>query len=91
MSNSHIYKTLHTSISHIITFMYLADAFIQRDLECIQAIHYFISMCVRWELNPQPFALLMHCSTTEPHENMNITRKKEHSPNQIPSENFKRF
>ncbi len=23
-------------------------------------------MWVPWELNPQPFALLMHCSTTEP-------------------------
>ncbi len=29
---------------------------------------FFISMCVRWELNPQPFVLLMQCSTTEPQE-----------------------
>ncbi len=29
---------------------------------------YFISMCVPWELNPQPFALLRQCSTTEPQE-----------------------
>ncbi len=28
----------------------------------------FITMCVPWELNPQPFALLTQCSTTEPHE-----------------------
>ncbi len=27
---------------------------------------FFISMCVTWELNPQPFALLMQCSNTEP-------------------------
>ncbi len=46
--------------------MHLADAFIQSDLQCIQAIHCFISMCVPWELNPQPFALLTQCSTTEP-------------------------
>ncbi len=26
---------------------------------------FFISMCVPWELNPQPFALLTQCSTTE--------------------------
>ncbi len=26
-------------------------------------------MCVLWELNPQPFALLTQCSTTEPHRN----------------------
>ncbi len=25
-------------------------------------------MCVPWELNPQPFALLTQCSTTEPQE-----------------------
>ncbi len=28
----------------------------------------FISMCVPWESNPQPFALLTQCSTTEPQE-----------------------
>ncbi len=28
----------------------------------------FISMCVPWELNPRPFALLTQCSTTEPQE-----------------------
>ncbi len=50
--------------------MHLADAFIQSDLQCIQAIHYyfFLSMCVPWELNPWPFALLTQCSTTEPQE-----------------------
>ncbi len=47
--------------------MHLADAFIQSDLHCIQAIH-FITMCVPWESNPQPFALLTQCSTTEPQE-----------------------
>ncbi len=47
-----------------ITFacMHLADAFIQSDLQCI-----FVSMCVPWELNPQPFALLTQYSTTEQH------------------------
>ncbi len=46
--------------------MHLADAFIQRDLKCIQAIHYLINMFVPWELNPQTFALLTQCSTAEP-------------------------
>ncbi len=57
--------------------MHLADAFIQKDLQCIQAIHFFfISMCVPWELNPQPFALLTQCSTTEPQEHsINVTQK----------------
>ncbi len=49
--------------------MHLADAFIQSDLHCIQAIHFF-SMCVPWESNPQPFALLTQCSTTEPQEHV---------------------
>ncbi len=51
-----------------ITLMHLADAFIQSDLQCILAIFFFVSMCVPWELNPQPFVLLMQCSTTEPQE-----------------------
>ncbi len=29
---------------------------------------FFVSMCVPWKLNPQPFALLMQCSFTEPQE-----------------------
>ncbi len=58
--------------------MHLADAFIQSDLQCIQAIHFFfISMCVPWESNPQPFALLMQCSTTEPQEHLTGTRLME--------------
>ncbi len=44
--------------------MHLADAFIQSDLQRIQAIHF---LSVR-ELNPQHFALLTQCSTTEPQE-----------------------
>ncbi len=46
------------------TFMHLADAFIQSDLQCIQVIHIFfcVSTCVPWESNPQPFALLTQCS-----------------------------
>ncbi len=37
------------------TFMHLADAFIQSDLQYIQVIHvfFFISICVPWALNPQ--------------------------------------
>ncbi len=32
----------------------------------------FITMCVPWELNPQPFALLTQCSTTEPQDHKGI-------------------
>ncbi len=38
----------------------------------IQVIHFIVSMCVPWELNPQPFALLMQSSTTEPQEHINL-------------------
>ncbi len=31
-------------------------------------LHFIVSMCVPWELNPQPFVLLTQCSTTEPQE-----------------------
>ncbi len=31
-------------------------------------LYIFFCMCVPWELNPQPFALLTQCSTTEPQE-----------------------
>ncbi len=51
--------------------MHLTDAFIQSALQCIQAIHCFVSIRVPWELNPQPFALLTQCSTTEPQEQYN--------------------
>ncbi len=33
---------------------------------------FFISMCVPWESNPQPFALLTQCSTTEPQEHAKV-------------------
>ncbi len=33
------------------------------------AFRLYIFICVPWESNPQPFALLTQCSTTEPHRN----------------------
>ncbi len=47
--------------------MHLADAFIQSNLQCSQVKH-FVSVCVPWELNPEPFTLLTQCSTTEPQD-----------------------
>ncbi len=44
--------------------LYLAGAFIQSDLQCIQAIRFFQYVCVPWELNPQPSSNL----TNEIHE-----------------------
>ncbi len=56
------YSDRNINAAYTFTFMHLADAFIQSDLQCIQVMH------VPWELNPQPFALLTQCSTTEPQE-----------------------
>ncbi len=41
--------------------------------KAIQAIHFFISMCIPWELNPWPFGQLRQCSTTEPQEHFIIS------------------
>ncbi len=49
--------------------MHLADAFIQSDLQ-LQSGYTFSLVCVSWESNPQPFALLTQCSTTELHRNL---------------------
>ncbi len=47
-------------------------AFIRRFYPKRLTVHsgytFIISMCVPWESNPQPFALLMQCSTTEAQE-----------------------
>ncbi len=48
------------------TFMHLADAFIQSDLQCIQAIQCLYACSLGIE--PTTFALLTQCSTTEPQE-----------------------
>ncbi len=50
--------------------MHLAGAFIQSDLRTVMYSGYtfFFIMCVPWESNPQPFALLTQRSTTEPQE-----------------------
>ncbi len=69
----------HTPNWSTFTFMHLADAFtfyIYAFSRCFYpkrlTVHsgytFIVSMCVPWESNPQPFALLMQCSTTEPQE-----------------------
>ncbi len=63
----------------IFTFTHLADAFIQSNLQCIKAIHFFPE-CVSWELNPLPFALQTQCSTTEPQEQLYYCCKTKTKP-----------
>ncbi len=44
------------------TFMHLADAFIQSDLQCIQVIHFFCQYMCSLGIEPTTFALLTQCS-----------------------------
>ncbi len=39
-------KSSHLYEAFTFTFMHLADAFIQSDLQYIQVIHVFVSMCL---------------------------------------------
>ncbi len=47
---------------HTFTFMHLADAFIQTDLQCIQAIHLYCQYVCSLGIEPTTFALLTQCS-----------------------------
>ncbi len=44
--NVYIYIYIYIQYVYIFTFMHLADAFIQSDLQCIEAIHFFLSVHV---------------------------------------------
>ncbi len=48
--------------------LHLPDAFIQSDLQCIQAIHLYCQFVCSLGIEPTTFALLTQCSTTEPQE-----------------------
>ncbi len=54
----------------------LSRRFYPKRLTITFRLYIFISKCVPWESNPQPFALLTQCSTTEPHRNNKLTYKQ---------------
>ncbi len=55
--------------------LHLSEAFIQRDLQCIQVIHFFFQYMCFLGIEPITFALLMQCSTTEPQEHIALKNK----------------
>ncbi len=60
----------HTLFQGVIIYIYIY-AFSRRFYQFRLYIYlFFVSMChvFLWELNPQPFALLTQCSSTEPQE-----------------------
>ncbi len=55
---------------HIHIYIYaFSRRFYPKRLTIAVRLYIFVSMCVPWESNPQSFALLTQCSTTEPHRN----------------------
>ncbi len=61
LNNRHLHLHLH--------FYAFSRRFYPKRLTIAFRLYIFISICVPWESNPQPFALLTQCSTTEPHRN----------------------
>ncbi len=51
---SYLWLHTHTFFTLTFTFMHLADAFIQSDLQCIQAIHFYQYFC-SLEIEPPNF------------------------------------
>ncbi len=70
------------SIKHLFSFTFIRRFYPKR-LSAIRLYIYifffffffffFLSMCVPWELNPRPLALLTQCSTTEPQEHFSTS------------------
>ncbi len=54
------------------TFMHLADAFIQSNLQRIQTIHLYCQYMCSLGIEPTTIVLLTQCSTTEPQEYLKL-------------------
>ncbi len=65
--SSNCKKTSSSQICYIYIYAF-SRRFYPKRLTIAFRLYIFISMCVPWESNPQPFALLTQCSTTEPQE-----------------------
>ncbi len=66
------HKTAKEILRHeIYIYIYaFSRRFYPKRLTITFRLYIFISMCVLWESNPQSFALLTQCSTTEPQEHI---------------------
>ncbi len=67
------------------TFMHLADAFIQSDLQCIQAIHFFNQYVCSLGIEPTTFC--SQCSSTEPQEHNSLPVFIQNILNCVPKTN----
>ncbi len=65
------FQTVHLSDSAFLFYIYaFSRRFYPKGLTEHSGYTFIVSTCVPWESNPQPFALLTQCSTTEPQEQL---------------------
>ncbi len=64
-------KDLNNVLDRLFTF---SRRFYPKRFTVRSSYAFFISMCAPWKLNPQPFALLMQCSTTEPQDQYKLKK-----------------
>ncbi len=62
----------------------LSRCFYPKWLTVHSAYMFFISLCASWESNPQPFALLTQCSTTEPQYSWSLSVSGHNSSVAVP-------
>ncbi len=70
-SNSVNLLRVHLCLGMFWTHSLLSDRLSLKTYSAFR-LYILLSVCVPWESNPQPFALLTQCSTTEPQEHIYI-------------------
>ncbi len=65
-----LYSSLYSSKELYIYIYAFSRRFYPKRLTVHSGYTFIVSVCVSWELNPQPIALLTQCSTTEPQEQL---------------------
>ncbi len=65
----HNWPNVHLPLHYIYAF---SRRFYPKRLTVHSGYTFSVSLCVPWELNPQRFALLTQCSTTEPQEHLYV-------------------
>ncbi len=78
---------LQAPLGHIYIYIY-AFSFYPKRLTVHSGYAFIVSMCVPWESNPQPFALLTQCFTTVPQEHWTHMRSNDYSTTKIFVDNF---
>ncbi len=67
-THTHTHYTIHALHTTLYIYIYAFSRHFYPKRLTVHSGYTFVSMCVPWELNPWPFALLTQCSTAEPQE-----------------------